>query len=151
MRYKPAEGSLTKTDQTVQNPNFSYPDDPCTPPDKSRCGTTNLTKSFAGVSGYDKRYVYANAPVDMGSYFDEGCGRGMMESWNWPVSVMGGDNQFGEMLLKMPSPSQLRKRVTTLTATIHKSSVSPISETRPGTISDDVTRHFTVTFTRIKR
>jgi hypothetical protein len=137
-----AAGTITRVDNTA-----TRPADDCGPQDKSGCGSFPLRKPKAGIGRYDRRRI----TVSLSAAFDASasCLIGGLDSWSrYPFS--GGPRSSGDLLLKMPSPSTLkRRRVVRVTGKSHKvTTMHDTIDADSPTITDDVTRQATVTFTR---
>jgi hypothetical protein len=147
IRSKPATGTIDLVDNTVPRPP-SYGGDCGLGIDKSGCGTHPLRKrSLVTVSGYNRKLILGNLD---GTFFNEygECGLGSLDGFSSPPAVPGG-NKIGELLIKMPKPSKLRThKVVTVSATTHKQ--SSFGDPGSATVTDDVTRTFSVTFTRLR-
>lgn len=109
---------------------------------------------MATVTGYDRRSILLELVTRPGLRFNppqdpaatRPCRIGSLESWSQPTSVVGGVPRYGDLLAKMPKQSMLaHARVVTVTGTTHRVSTMVSFET----ITDDVTRTVTVTFTKL--
>jgi hypothetical protein len=143
---KPATGTIDRVDNTSPRPG----DFPCDPADKSGCGTHPLKKAYVYVSGYNRKLIQASLE---GFFFNRDggpevtCGIGAVDAFGSPPALVGG-NRIGQLLIKMPKPSKLRRKVVTVTKTTHKKTTS--GDPGSTTYTDDFTRTITVTFTRIR-
>jgi hypothetical protein len=141
---RPATGTITLVDNTVQQP--PRPDDECEPPQKSGCGTRSLGRTTVSFSGYNRRFLRA----ELAGTFRPGrggCGLGRTEQFN--DRFLTGGTREGELLLRMPSVATVnRRRVLIVTGTTRKQTSSTDCEPR-GTCSDDVTRRVTATFKKL--
>jgi hypothetical protein len=114
--------------------------------DKGDCGMRALKGERVEVSGYNRKLI-------KGDLFGEfapprfACGAGSSPDFSTPPALVGG-NRRGELLIKMPKPSALRRKVVRVTATTHKKTA--FADPGSATVTDDITRTFTVTFTRIR-
>lgn len=139
---RPAAGTITLVDNTVQRP--PEPGDECPPLEKSGCGTSPLRRPLIYLTGYNRRFLTA----DLSATFRVGeCRIGQTDSFtDRPFS---GGTRLGELLLRMPSVATVsRRRVLILTGTSHK--VTSSTDCEPdGSCSDDVTRRVTVTFKKL--
>ena len=151
MRSRKATGTITTADNTVTGPNTEYPGEPCYQPDKSDCKTKALKRALVGASGWDLKNLYADFYAGGGSFRNlTSCRVGVLGSWTYPYNVAGGINRYSDLLLKMPSARALKtKPVVTITATDHKTSTGKPSENSTESITDNVTRTMTVTFTKL--
>jgi hypothetical protein len=147
---KPATGTSTHTDNTVQNPQDSMTTSPCLPADKSACGTTAVKKGSFSITSLDMKTIAVAFDGEPPLSFNNGCLNGALESWQFPQSVVGGSKIYGEVILKMPSMSALRhKHSVTISGSVHQTSAGPRSENGPVMLTDDVTRTVSVTFTKL--
>lgn len=141
-----ATGTIARVDNTTPRPRASG--DACGPQDKTGCGSFPLSSAKAGIGRYDRHRI----TLELSSQFDASkgpCLIGGLDSWN-RLPYSGGPRSSGDLVLKMPSPSTLkRRRVVRVTGTSHKRTTSHdrLVDDSP-TITDDVTRKATVTFTR---
>jgi hypothetical protein len=113
--------------------------------DKSGCGTHPLKGVRVAVYGYNRKLILGDLDGEFRSP-RLACGLGSMETFSSPPAIAGG-NRMGELLIKMPKPSKLRRKVVTVTATTHKH--TSFGDPGSAIVTDDVTRTFTVTFTRL--
>jgi hypothetical protein len=143
IRSKPATATVDLVDNTVPRP-FADGSE-CGAIDKSSCGTHPLKGARVEVSGYNRKLIKGDL---LGGFrpTNVDCGIGNLEGFSSPPAVAGG-NRIGELLIKMPKPSKLRRKVVTVTATTHKTTT--FGDPGSATVTDDVTRTFTVTFTRL--
>jgi hypothetical protein len=149
MPSKPAVGTIDLVDNTTQRPRPEGNSD-CGGIDKSGCGTHPLKKAQVAVSGYNRKLIQASLDGVQFSYATGprvNCGLGAVDGFGSPPALAGG-NRIGDLLIKMPKPSKLRRKVVTVTKTTNKKTTSG----DPGrtTYTDDFTRTVTVTFTRIR-
>ncbi len=117
------------------------------PPDKSGCGTKALYRAKSEVQGYDRRRLIADLGSEEFGYTrgrEVACHIGELDLFSSPPSLAGG-NRRGELLIKMPRASALRRRVLNVPGSSHKKSSSTEGDT---TFTEDVTRTVTVTFKR---
>ncbi|MGZ4319191.1 MAG: hypothetical protein ACXVRD_07695 [Gaiellaceae bacterium] len=143
MPPKPATGTITRVDNTTKT---LPPDGDCGgPPDKSGCGTVALVKPLSVAQGYDLHRLW----VDLGSeefQYSHGkevaCHIGELDLFSSPPSLAGGTRK-GELLLKMPRASVLRRRLVKVKGSSHKHSAYTSGDV---TYTEDVTRTVTVTF-----
>jgi hypothetical protein len=143
---KPAIGTIDFVDNTVQRPAYDGSSD-CGGIDKSGCGTHPLRKrSFVRVSGYNRKLILGDLEAVFFNRFGE-CGFGVLDAFSDPPALAGG-NRIGELLIRMPKPSALRRKVVTVTRTTHKRTTSGDPDST--TYTTDVTRTFSVTFTRLR-
>lgn len=159
MGHRPVTGTVVTTDNTVLNPNVYNPSDPCSPDDKSGCGTAALKHSTVAVTGYDKRSVWVDLIAGQGGALNRTrqdpsatafCRSGSLESWQEPPKVVGGVAIYGDMVLKMPSRKKLAHTHTVKVAgTVHHVTSSSPSSGSAEVITDDVTRTVTVTFAKL--
>jgi hypothetical protein len=144
MAAKPARGTITRTDESQPRP--SEFDEPCPPPDRTGCGTRPLKQAFAKVAGYDSKRIRVDLERPL---WDElPCHHGSLDLFSNPPALAGGTRE-GELLLKMPRPSKLkRKKVVKVSGSSHKRTATG----DPGSTqhTDDVTRTATVTFTPLR-
>jgi hypothetical protein len=145
IRSKPATATVDFVDNTV--PRLPTDGGDCGDGiDKSTCGTHPLNGARVEVSGYNRKLIKGDL---FGGFRPPSvdCGIGNLDAFSSPPAVAGG-NRIGELLIKMPKPSKLRRKVVTVTATTHKKTT--FGDPGSATITDDVTRTFTVTFTRLR-
>ena len=139
---RPAAGTITLVDNTVQRP--PEPGGECPPLEKAGCGTTSLKRASIDFDGYNRRFLVAG----LGASFQRAnCGIGQTHSFtDRPFS---GGTRLGELLLRMPSVATVsRRRVLIVTGTSHK--VTSSTDCEPdGSCSDDVTRRVTATFKKL--
>lgn len=144
MDAKPARGTIERRDETQLRPG---PDgEPCDPPDRTGCGVQRLKKPFAWVAGYDRRHIRVD--LERPLWDDLPCHHGSLGLFSSPPALAGGTRE-GELLLKMPRASKLRrKKVVRVSGSSHQRTTGG----DPGAtqVSDDVTRTATVTFTRLR-
>ena len=136
---QPALASITTVDNTsATNPR---PDDTCEPIDKSHCGTKQYRKPRLSLGGLDAtRLKFDLVGAD---FRDTQCQIGSVTRFG-DVDFFG--NKTPQLLIKMPSArSFFRKRKVTLTGTSHDHKSLPDLD---ATITNDVTRTVTVTFTK---
>jgi hypothetical protein len=142
---KPAAATVDLVDNTMARPPSDGGD--CGGGiDKSGCGSRSLTGARVEVAGYNRRLIRG----DLSGGFRPPrlhCGIGNLEEFSSPPAVAGG-NRMGALLIKMPKPAKLRQKSVTVTATTHKR--TSFGDSGSATVTDDVTRTFTVTFTRIR-
>ena len=145
----PAAGTITRVDNTTRHPQDPERTNPCPELDKSGCGTVPLSLRRRGPLGTVGRVDKRRISVSLGSEGFQAprdtCMAGDLEFWS--------DHRFtgpaagGSLPVKMPTPSALkRRRVTRASGTSHKRTV--FSDPGDESISNDVTRSATVTFTR---
>jgi hypothetical protein len=145
IRAKPATATVDLVDNTVAR----------LPPeggdcgggiDKSDCGIRSLKGTKVEVAGYNRKLIKGDL---YGGFRPPrlNCGTGNLDAFSSPPAVAGG-NRMGELLIRMPKPSKLRQKSVTVTATTHKK--TSFGDPGSATVTDDVTRTFTVTFTRIR-
>jgi hypothetical protein len=139
MHLVAAAGTISREDNTTQAPPEELPS--C-PPAKTGCGTVAFKKPKTRVHGYDRRHL----AVDLRSsaFTSSKCLAGRARSWSDTSYV--GNRANGEVLVKMPSQSALRRRVLRVTGSAHKSTTG--LDDNGGTATDDITRKVTVTFKR---
>jgi hypothetical protein len=153
MEAKPARGTITRSDETQPRPGpFVDADsdgiddnEPCPAPDRTGCGATRLSKASVYVGGYDSKRIRVDLPAPR--WMEMPCHQGSLDLFSSPPSLAGG-NARGELLLRMPRASKLRRRkVVTVRGSSHKRTRSG----DPGSTAhtDDVTRRVAVTFTRL--
>ncbi|HEY2603975.1 MAG TPA: hypothetical protein VGI67_20625 [Thermoleophilaceae bacterium] len=148
---RPADATISRVDNTTL---LTTADEPCSGEtlDKSSCGTSILRHAKIDVEGIDRSRL-ASSLISNDFRDPKGnCMTGSAEGFTQPPNVVGGlgGNSFnaGAMRLKMPRPSTLKhKHVVTVTATDHTHSSSQAGGDQ--TVTDDVTRTITVTFTRL--
>jgi hypothetical protein len=153
MTAKPGRGTIDRSDETQPRPReFSDVDGdgvsdsaPCDPPDRTGCGVSRLKKPTVEIQGYDSKRIRVDVP---GPQWGElPCHIGSIDLFSSPPGLAGG-NARGELLLKMPRASKLRRqKVVKVRGSSHKRT----STGDPGSAAytDDVTRTATVTFTRL--
>ena len=145
MAAKPARGTIARTDETQPRPS-EFPDsEGCPPPDRTGCGARPLKEAFAHVGGYDSKRIRVN--LERPRWAELPCHHGSLDLFSSPPALAGGTRE-GELLLRMPRPSKLRrKRVVKVSGSSHKRTATG----DPGSTqhTDDVTRTATVTFTRL--
>lgn len=137
---QPAIASITTVDNTAPANQPSYLDS-CDPIDKSHCGTKQLRKPSLSLGGLDATRLKFD--VFGADFRDTGCQFGS-------VTRFGDVDFFGQktpqLLIKMPSfRSFMRKRSVTVSGTSHDVKSLPDLD---ATITNDVTRTVTVTFTK---
>jgi len=153
MKAKPARATINRSDETQPRPREvvdvdgdGIPDsEPCAPPDRTGCGVSRLKRPFVSVGGYDSKRIRVDLPAPQ--WPELPCHLGSLDLFSSPPALAGG-NARGELLLKMPRPSKLRrKKVVKVTGSSHKTTRTG----DPGSTAhtDDVTRTVTVTFTRL--
>ena len=143
IRSKPATATVTLVDNTV--PRMPADGSDCGGGiDKSGCGTHALKGAQVEVNGYNRKFIHGDL---LGGASRDGCGIGNLDAFSSPPSVAGGTSR-GELLIRMPKPAKLRHKVVTVTGTTHK--VKTFGDPGSATITDDVTRTFSVTFTRLR-
>ena len=142
IRAKPATGTIDRVDNTT--PRLPGDGSDCGENGKSGCGTQPLKGALVEVSGYNRKLIKGDLFAD--GFGDVECRIGSVDGFSSPPSLAGG-NRIGELLIKMPKPSKLRRKVVTVTATTHKTTT--FGDPGSATVTDDVTRTFTVTFTRL--
>jgi hypothetical protein len=101
---RPATGTITLVDNTVQRP--PRPDDECEPPQKSGCGTRSLGRTTITFTGYNRRFLLA----DLGAEFRAGrggCGLGRTDRFT--DRFFTGGTREGELLLRMPSVATVNR------------------------------------------
>jgi hypothetical protein len=136
---QPASGSITTVDNTA--PANPYPGDTCEPIDKSHCGTKDLRRPTLRLQGLDGSRLKFDLVSD--SFRSTGCQVGTPTGFG-DVDFFG--HKTPELAVKMPSPrSFFRRRVVKVTGASHDQRSSPDLD---ATVTDDVTRTVTVTFTR---
>ncbi|HYN90421.1 MAG TPA: hypothetical protein VER75_00770, partial [Thermoleophilaceae bacterium] len=134
-------------DNTTRRPQNPMNTNECPALDKSGCGTVPLRGSRRGALASVDRVDGHRISVDLHSQLFQRttCGSGQMEFWS--DHGYSGGVPTGELPVRMPSPSALkRRRVARASGTSQKRT----SFHDPGdeATSDDVTRKATVTFTR---
>ena len=135
-----ANASITTVDNTAPANQPAYLDS-CEPIDKSHCGTKQLRKPRLSLGGLDATRLKFNVFTD--DFHRTGCQIGSVDSFG-DVDFYG--TKTPQLLVKMPSPrSFFRKRKVTLTGTSHDVRSVPDLD---ATITNDVTRTVTVTFTK---
>jgi hypothetical protein len=138
---QPAIASITTVDNTAPANQPSYLDS-CDPIDKSHCGTKQLRKPTLALGGLDAtRLKFDLFAAD--DFRDTRCQVGS-------VTRFGDVDFFGtktpQLLIKMPSfRSFKRKHSVTVTGTSHDIKSVPDLD---ATVTNDVTRTVTVTFTK---
>lgn len=146
---QPAAGTITRVDNTQPGP--PSPGDTCTPESKSGCGAAPLSRAQSDVTGYNRRFLSA----DLGHVqWDRNGGRSVECRIGQNIlftdgRLTGGTPLKGELLLRMPGPAALKRRVLTVTGTTHKSTTFKNCNGSGTTCTDDVTRRVTVTFRRL--
>jgi hypothetical protein len=143
IRAKPATGTIDRVDNTT--PRLPGDGNDCGVNDKSGCGTRPLKRVLVDVSGYNRKLIKGDLFAD--GFDGVECGIGSVDGFSSPPALAGG-NRIGELQIKMPKPSKLRQKVVTVTRTTHK--VTTSGDPGSATYTDDVTRTFTVTFTRLR-
>ena len=149
MSAQPAAGTITLVDNTSQHPPSGS--SPCTPTDKSDCGTIALSRLAKGrVAGYNRKFLAADLS---GAAFGYRGGSGRPVNCRIGQStaftdgrLSGGTPLKGELLIRMPSASSVaNRRITTVSGTTHK--VTTFADCgNSSSCSDDITRRVTVTF-----
>jgi hypothetical protein len=136
---QPALASITTVDNSsATNP---YPDNTCDPIDKSHCGTKQLRRPTLHLEGEDGSHL--KFKLLSNDFRDTNCQIGSLHSFA-DVDFFG--HKTPELLVKMPSArSFFRKRKVTVTGTSHNVFSGPDLD---ATVTDDVTRTVTVTFTK---
>jgi hypothetical protein len=143
---KPAMATVDLVDNTTPRPP-SYGGDCGGGIDKSGCGAHPLKGARVEVSGYNRKLIKGDLDGEFRPPSID-CNIGNLSGFSDPPAVAGG-NRIGEMLIKMPKPSKFRThKVVTVTATTHKT--SSYGDPGSATVTSDVTRTFTVTFTRLR-
>ena len=142
MMYVSAPGTVTREDNTTQNPPQELPSCPHT---QSGCGTAALTRPKLKVYGQDRRHVIVAFRASRAFSPSGHCLVGRARSWG-DEKYAGDRFSEGDMRVKMPSASALRRRVLTFTRTSHKTTGGDDNSGVPST--DDVTRTVTLTFRR---
>jgi hypothetical protein len=150
---KPAGATITRSDETQPRPRPFVDDDsdgiadsePCEPPDRTGCGVNRLRKPLVRVGGYDSKRIVVDLPAPQ--WPDPPCHQGSLDLFSLPPALAGGTAR-GELLLKMPRPSELRhRRVVRVSGSSHK--VTRSGDPGSTAHTDDITRRVTVTFTRL--
>jgi hypothetical protein len=153
MRAKPARATITRSDDTQPRP-IPFVDvdsdgiadsEPCAPPDRTGCGANRLKRATVSVGGYDSKRIRVDLPGPQ--WMELPCHQGSLDLFSSPPGLAGG-NARGELLLKMPRASKLRRQKV---VKVHGSSHKATGTGDPGStaFTDDVTRTVTVTFTRL--
>jgi hypothetical protein len=145
IRSKPATATVDLVDNTT--PRLPADGGDCGGGiDKSGCGSHSIKGARVEVSGYNRKLIKGDL---FGGFRPPrlNCGIGNLDAFSSPPAVAGG-NRIGELLIKMPRPSALKRKVVTVTATTHKKTT--FGDPGSATVTDDVTRTFTVTFTRLR-
>jgi hypothetical protein len=145
IRAKAATGTVDRVDNTA--PRLPADGGDCGGGiDKSDCGTKPLKGARVEVSGYNRKLIKGDL---LGGFAPPrlACGVGSLDGFSSPPSLAGG-NRIGELLITMPKPSKLRRKVVTVTRTTHKKTTT--GDPGSAIYTDDVTRTFTVTFTRLR-
>jgi hypothetical protein len=136
---QPATATITTVDNTA--PANPAPGDSCLPIDKTGCGTMQFRKPTVKLSGEDAKRLNFNLFSD--NFGKPGCQFGSVTRFG-DVDFFG--HRTPELLITMPSPrSFFRKRTVTLTGTSHDNRSLPDLD---ATITNDVTRTVTLTFTK---
>jgi hypothetical protein len=146
IRSKPATGTIDLVDDTA--PRLPADGGDCGGGiDKSGCGAHPLRKSArVRVSGYNRKLILGDLDSVFFDHFGA-CGIGSLDAFSDPPALAGG-NRIGELLITMPRQSKLRRKVVTVTRTTHKKTTT--GDPGSATYTDDVTRTFSVTFTRLR-
>src|SRR4051794_20882562 len=136
---QPATATLTTVDNTA--PANPAPGDTCLPIDKSGCGTVQLRKTKVSLAGQDASRLRFDLFGD--DFRKPGCQFGS-------VTRFGDPDFYGrkapQLPIKMPSFRSFKhKHSLTVTGTSHDVKSFPDLD---GTITNDVTRTVTVTFTK---
>jgi hypothetical protein len=137
---QPAIASITTVDNSAPANQPAYLDS-CDPIDKSRCGTKQLRKPSLSLGDLDATRLRFD--VFGADFRDSGCQFGSATRFG-DVDFFG--HKTPELPIKMPSfRSFKRKRSVTVTGTSHDVKSVPDLD---ATITNDVTRTVTVTFTK---
>ncbi|MEP6909751.1 MAG: hypothetical protein ABI896_04870 [Actinomycetota bacterium] len=141
---QPATGTITFVDLTTQNPPDPYTG-PCTPLDKSGCGTFPLPRAAkANLQGYNRRFLKADFYGASFAPRRGGCLVGRSELFS--ERLAGGTPLRGELLMRMPSKRTVaHRRTLVVVGSTHKLTTSTDCSSGTG-CSDDVTRRVSVTF-----
>ncbi|MBJ7353811.1 MAG: hypothetical protein JHC98_03215 [Thermoleophilaceae bacterium] len=141
------DATMTTSDARVPVP--IPPTFECSPNNTKGCGTQQIKPALVKVGGYDPKNLYSS--YTLGEFRSTTlCEIGRLTSWIHPFDISGGDNRFGDFIFKMPSASSVRrKRTITLTRSNHETASGPRSENGPGSVTDDVTRKFTITLKKL--
>jgi len=149
-----ASGTISRVDNTRRRPQADGT--PCRPSPKLGCGTGPLGLSrskprpLAHIGRHDRRHIavgLASEAFDLGDV--DSCQSGGLHGWS-SSRVLTGGSEDGDLLVKMPRASALKRRRTSrISATSRKTTVSRDTlNPSSGTSTDDVTRKVTVTFKR---
>lgn len=154
MHAKPGRGTINRSDETQPRPREvvdvdgdGVPDsEPCNPPDRTGCGVNRLKKPMVAIQGYDSKRILVDVPGPQ--WMQLPCRIGSLDLFSSPPALAGG-NARGELLLKMPRASKLRRQKVVI---VRGSSRKVTHTGDPGSAAytDDVSRTATVTFTRIR-
>jgi hypothetical protein len=137
---QPTNASITTVDNTsATNP---YPGDTCLPVDKSHCGTKSLRKASLALGGLDaSRLKFELVSSDFRN--SSTCAMGSVYRFA-DVDFFG--HKTPQLPIDMPSfRSFKRKHSLTVTGTSHDVKSFPDLD---GTVTNEVTRTVTVTFTK---
>jgi hypothetical protein len=137
---QPTDASITTVDNTsATNP---YPGDTCLPVDKSHCGTKTLRKAGLALQGLDaSRLKFELVSSDFRN--SSTCAMGSVYRF---ADVYFFGHKTPQLPIDMPSfHSFKRKHSLTVTGTSHDVKTFPDLD---GTVTNDVTRTVTVTFTK---
>jgi hypothetical protein len=119
-----------------------YPGDTCIPVDKSSCGTKKLRKASLALQGLDASQLRFEL-VSSDFRNSSSCAMGSVYHFA-DVDFFG--HKTPQLPIKMPSfRSFKRKHSLTVTGMSHDVQTHPDLD---GTVTDDVTRTVTVTFTK---
>ena len=153
MPAQAASGTIMLADNTAQHPPETG-GEPCTPTDKSDCGSHALSRvAKSRVQGYNRHFILADLE---GIDFSRRGGYGRPTTCRIGGTIgftdgriSGGTPLRGELLLRMPSAATVRhRRVLVVTGTSHKSTSGTQCDSGI-TCSDDITRRVSVTFKRL--
>jgi hypothetical protein len=137
---QPAIASITTVDNTAPANQPSYLDS-CDPIDKSHCGAKQLRKPSLSLGGLDATRLKFD--VFGADFRDSGCQFGSVTRFG-DVDFFG--HKTPQLLIKMPSfRSFMRERSVRVSGTSHDVKSLPDLD---ATITNDVTRTVTVTFTK---
>jgi hypothetical protein len=143
MESAKAAGTITRVDNTTPKPS-AFEDEVCPPLSRTGCGTFPLKTSAFVDGGHRPTRIAVHAGIGFESNGE--CLIGDASTFDATQAVVGG-NREGHVMVKMPKPSALKRRVVRLTGKTHKRST--FDDPGAATSTNDVTRKVTVTFKRL--